>query len=246
MELLPAWLAVERCPVNKIHLFPTFVGQEIYQDSQRFKSVVFDSIDDHLSDDGYSNEMTGHLTLHHDIRFAKFFEFATRSAMEYVSCLSIDPSIYDFNVVKSWFNITKETNNPVHTHSDAHLSFVYYISTPHDVQKMLCFFVKDSPNELYKGMEDNIRAFNVENSASWSLVVNEGELYLFPANLAHGVIASKEDITGYGVKTSVENDDPVRDITKFRVAIAGDIVLTHREKTLVHMGLQPIKNWRTF
>jgi hypothetical protein len=148
--------------MNKIHLFPTFIGHKVYQDAAAFKEVLFDSINDHLSEDGYSHELTGHLTLHHDARYVDLFRFATMSAMEYVACLHVDPSIYDFNIVKSWFNITKEMNNPVHSHSDAHLSFVYYISTPPEVKKMLCFFVKESPNELYAGMSDNMRAFAIE------------------------------------------------------------------------------------
>ena len=174
--------------MNRIHLFPTLIGHEVYKDAATFKEVVFGSVNDHLSEDGYSHELTGHLTLHHDVRYAGLFRFATKSAMEYVACLNVDPSIYDFNVVKSWFNITKKMNNPVHAHSDAHISFVYYISTPPEVKKMLCFFVKESPNELYPGMGDNMKAFAIENAVSWSIAVSEGELYIFPAKLEHGII----------------------------------------------------------
>jgi hypothetical protein len=232
--------------MNKIHLFPTFVGRELFQGASAFKSKVFDTISDHLSDDGYSHELTGHLTLQHDVRYKQFFEFATMSAMQYVACLNIDPNIYDYNIVKSWFNITKERNNPRHAHSDAHISFVYYISTPIDVKKMLCFFIDESPNQLYSGMDFNIKEFCYENSLSWSIEVNEGEIYLFPASLAHGVISSKSDITLQGISNSTEKDIPILNIKEFRVAIAGDIILTHKDKALIPMGLQPTKNWRTF
>lgn len=232
--------------MNKIHLFPTFVGQELYQDAESFKTLIFNSIGDHLTDDGYSDELTGHLTLQHDARYRPFFEFATQSAMQYVGCLNIDPNTYDYNIVKSWFNITKEKNNPSHTHSDAHLSFVYYISTPVEVKKMLCFFVAESPNQLYHGMASQIKAFNYENALSWSIEISEGEIYLFPANLAHGVVASKDDITPQGISNIRAKDVPMLNLKEFRVAIAGDIVLTHKDKALVSMGLQPIKNWRTF
>lgn len=232
--------------MNKIHLFPTFVGQDIYRDAGVFKDLIFNSIEDHLTDDGYSDELTGHLTLQHDERYRSFFEFATQSAKRYVECLNINPNTYDYNIVKSWFNITREKNNPIHTHSDAHLSFVYYISTPTEVKKMLCFFVDESPNQLYHGMSSLVKEFNYENALSWSIEIAEGEIYLFPASLAHGVIASKNDINTKGISKIMDKDVPIRDLREFRVAIAGDMVLTHKDKALVSMGLQPTKNWRTF
>jgi hypothetical protein len=232
--------------MNKIHLFPTFVGQETYQDALSFKDLIFNTIEDHLTEDGYSHELTGHLTLHHDVRYKQFFEFATRSAMQYISCLNIDPNIYDYNIVKSWFNIRKERNNSKHSHADAHLSFVYYISTPPEVKKMLCFFVKESPNQLYNGMDINIQGFNYENALSWSIEVNEGQIYLFPADFGHGVIASKDDISDDITNTGTKDEPIKNNVEEFRIAIAADIVLTHKEKTLISMGLQPVKNWRTF
>ena len=38
--------------MNRIHLFPTLIGHEIYEDAEKFKAIIFDSIKDHLSDDG--------------------------------------------------------------------------------------------------------------------------------------------------------------------------------------------------
>ena len=232
--------------MNRIHLFPTLIGHEIYEDAEKFKAIIFDSIKDHLSDDGLSNELTGHLDLQLDDRYSDLYRFVTQIAMDYVSCLSIDPSIYDYNIVKSWFNITKRENNPIHSHSDAHLSFVYYVNTPEKFKKKLCFFSNQKPNELYDGMNDNIQSYNIDNATSWSVDTTEGHLILFPANTPHGVVSSMADVKGNTIANTVGEGRPIKSLEKYRVALAGDIVLTHKEKTPIHMGLQPIKNWRTF
>ena len=110
---------------------------------------------------------------------------------------------------------------------------------------MICFFRDKNPNELYAGMLINSTNYNIENASSWSIEINEGQIYLFPASLAHAVIASTNDVNETGV-SNITSDDPVKDLAEFRVAIAGDIVLTHKEKAIISMGLQPVKNWRTF
>lgn len=233
--------------MNKILLFPTMIGHTVYEKSDSFKDLIFNTIGDHLSEGKQSHELTGHLTLQHDERYADFFTFATASAMEYVASLEIDPNIYDYNIVKSWFNITRAKNNPRHGHQDAHLSFSYYIHTPEDVKKMICFFAGAMPNELYPGMfASNLKNFTFENASSWSLDASQGSMYMFPAKLEHAVIESKSQITLGGVLNATGLEDQIDDIRRFRVAIAGDIVLTHKEKAAVSLGLQPVKNWRTF
>jgi hypothetical protein len=102
------------------------------------------------------------------------------------------------------------------------------------------------PNELYGGFFNNAREFNFENALSWSLEANQGDIYLFPAKLPHAVIGSKNELDQSGILNTADKDDPVDDIKTFRVAIAGDIVLTHKEKAPVSLGLQPVKNWKTF
>jgi hypothetical protein len=232
--------------MNKVLLFPTLIGHSVYAQSDAFRDLIFDTIDDHKSPSGYSHEMTGDLDLQKDVRYSDFFSFVTKCAMEYVASLEIAPHQYDYNIVKAWFNITRSKNNPKHSHRDAHLSFAYYVHTPQEFKKMICFFSQDKVNELYAGMFNNVRGFNLENASSWSLDADQGGIYVFPAKLEHAVIATKDDITNSGVLNADAADDPIDDIKKFRITLAGDIVLTHKEKALVHLGLQPVKNWRTF
>jgi hypothetical protein len=230
-------------------LFPTLITQEEYDKKELFKETVFRNIHKSLSSDGYSHERTGHVTLHHEEEYSDLFKFVTSCAKRHIEALGIDPSIYAYNVVKTWFNITKTKNNPKHSHADAHLSFAYYVNTPQEAKKMLCFFAKHPANRLYEGMLSNVHTYNVANADSWSFPTTEGQLFMFPAATEHAVISSKDDIGDSHIANVFGADEPltnVADAPSFRIVIAGDIILTHREKAAVNLGLQPVENWKTF
>ena len=230
-------------------LFQTLIGQTTYDKKNAFKKLVLNTAHRNISDDGYSNELTGHLTLHHEKEYEEFFKFVSEKVNEYLKSLSVDPEKYNINIIKTWFNITKESNNPRHSHADAHLSFSYYVNTPEDCKKMICFFANQKGhNNLHPGfLEYQVLNYNFLNSLSWSFETNEGDLFVFPASLEHSVIDSKDNIKNEELTKKQESPTTSKTILKNkRLVIAGDILLTFKEKTAVHMGIQPIKNWRTF
>ena len=234
--------------MNALLLFPTLVTQEDYPEKDKFKDLILKNIHKHLSPEGYSHERTGHVTLHHEKAYQDFFQFVTSCVKQHFEVLGIDSEIYEYNVVKTWFNLTKEMNNPRHNHSDAHVSFSYYVNTPEEIKKMICFFVDKPPNSFYTGMLNNVHTHNIVSSESWSLETNEGQLFIFPSNLAHAVIKSKDDIqegsiANTGVEAPIKN---AKEASTYRIVIAGDIVLTHKNKAAVSLGLQPVGNWKTF
>ena len=61
---------------------------------------------------------------------------------------------------------------------------------------------------------------------------------LFPATLNHDTIGHDE--------LSTNKIEGINDVENRRISIAGDIILTYKEKIAKHLGLQPIKNWRMF
>ena len=63
-------------------------------------------------------------------------------------------------------------------------------------------------------------------------------MYLFPARMNHDTVG-KTTQRDPGVK----NMDEAR---LHRISLAGDIVLTYKEKSAKSLGLQPRRNWRTF
>jgi len=230
--------------MNLYPLFPTLVCEDFYYDSQKFKKIFFDNAFNHITD-GESGEASGNVIVHLDPAFEDFFSFVSKKAKEYVSALKIDPEIFDFNIVKTWLNITRESDNPKHEHGDAHMSFSYYVHVPDDVEKYLTMYrPEEMSNELYHGMLDfNVQEYNEFNCMSWYFPTEEGKIFLFPSKIKHSVMSKNHT---YPILVEERKLESVNDLAQNRICIAGDFVLTHKQKTTQALGLQPIKNWKTY
>lgn len=204
------------------------------------KQAFEDEILNHLSDKGFSNELTGHLTMHHVPAFHPVFELATKTAKAYMETLKVDPGLYEFNVVKSWMNMVRERATPMHAHRDAHLSFVYYVNIPDDAGMALVFEQDDYRHEPFAGCIKNAppSEWTWLNSYTWSFGPKEGVMFVFPASMIHGT-PSRTGENDTGIVT-------LDDYRKHRVAIAGDFVLTYKDKQPKALGIQPVANWRRF
>jgi hypothetical protein len=223
-----------------IGLFPTLILQDENPEKERIKEVVINTIMKHLNEDGYSNEKTGHVTLHHDYMYEPIFVMASNLAKKYCEVMEIDPDTFDFQIVKSWFNIIKENSTPYHSHGDAHLSFVYYVNVPAEYAQPIQFYAHWDKYEPFISFAkyNNPAQWNVFNSYGWKFPSSEGLMYLWPAKMAHDTVGD-----GDGVAPGIESSEHAR---TYRIAIAGDIILTYKEKASKPLGLQPKRNWRTF
>lgn len=220
-------------------LFPKLLLEEKNEGHDASKHAFLQQMMKHLSEDGYSNEHTGHVTLHHDMVFAPICEMATRLAHHYCGVMRVDPDLFDFNVVKTWFNILRDTSTPYHNHADAHLSFCYYINTPVEAQQPIRFHDTDRKEPFFGFSECNHPVeWNVFNSGSWQFVPLEGTMFMWPSALPHDTIGKTTE-RGAGVRS-------MEDALTQRVTFAGDILVTYKEKAAKSMGLQPKRNWRTF
>jgi hypothetical protein len=225
----------------EIHsLFPTLLLREEIENSEHIKNIVLNSMMKHMDEDGRSSEDTGHVTLHHEPLYEPIFGMATHLAKQYCEVMQIDPALFNFNVVKSWFNIIKNKSTPLHSHADAHLSFAYYVNVPqlhaHDIR----FYAHPDKYEPYSGFARwNLPAeWNIFNSYAWSFPATEGCMYLWPARMQHDTVGNQTEFDP-GVKT-------VDEAKGYRITLAGDILLTYKEKSRSPLGLQPKRNWRTF
>jgi hypothetical protein len=102
----------------------------------------------------------------------------------------------------------------------------------------------DDTAELYKGFLDfNIDYHTLINSITWRIPPVEGQIIVFPSKLKHSVMPDnhKEPIIAKD-----EGSKTVDDLLERRICIAGDFILTHKNKTNQYLGLQPIKNWKIF
>ena len=222
-------------------LFPTLICEDTYENPQYFKKIFFDKMMDYVSETGYSEEDTGHVKMHLEPSYEPIYKFISEKAREYVNSLNVDANQFDFNIMKSWVNMTSVVNNNVHTHAEAHITFTYYVHVPEHAKKILKVFAeRPFMNEVFEGfLNNNVKEWNDKNSLSWKFLPKDGDIFIFPARLRHSVESLNPGKFEPPVKTK-------NDLFLKRICIAGDILLTHKELTTNPMGLQPIKNWKVF
>jgi hypothetical protein len=221
-------------------LFPTLIGDWKHPNPNKFKEILFDRVFYHIDQNGYSMETTGDVDLHLDKAFDPLFDFAADCAKEYINTLRLDLSVFNLNLVKTWLNIITEFHTPIHSHQDAHLSFVYYIQIPEGLDKPIYFSSENKPNELFYGMNNaNVTEWNLFNSPTWFFKPVEGQLFMFPGKLNHYTGGAGSGQPDRGCRT-------LEDLKPRRISIAGDFLLTYNRKIGRAYGIQPVSNWRTF
>jgi uncharacterized protein (TIGR02466 family) len=220
-------------------LFPTLIGEFQYPNHANMKNIVLKNIPKYMSEDGFSNESTGHVDIHLEQSFKELYQFLNNCCFEYLKTLNLDENAFQVNFVKSWFNILKNRQTPLHSHRDAHLSIVYYVNIPTDKENPIRFVPEKNRNDPFDGcIKNNLNGdWNLLNSYSWQFMPQEGTIFIFPSHLEHETVGSSSPEFGF------KSTD---DLMSARVCIASDIILTYREKTSKYLGLQPIENWRNF
>jgi uncharacterized protein (TIGR02466 family) len=98
------------------------------------------------------------------------------------------PESLEIYITQSWVNMTTEKqNHHRHDHPNSFLSGVFYVNVDPAVDKIV-FHRK----ELVFPLVVEPQQFDVLNSDSWSINVNNGDLLLFPSTLEHEVPVKKE------------------------------------------------------
>lgn len=222
-------------------IFPTLILQEQYPDKENFKKVFFKKIFKYMDVDGYSNEFTGHVNIHHEEAFAPLFGYVSKQIEEYLKTLAVDPNLFDINFIKTWMNITRERHTPFHSHEDAHLSFTYYVHIADELVKPLVFAsTPPHMNDPYYGMISfNATESNIYNEYEHAFTPQMGDTFIFPAKLNHYTVGYGEDVKDVGVKTPEE-------LSQRRICLAGDVLFTYKKNMPKPTGIQPTTNWRIF
>jgi uncharacterized protein (TIGR02466 family) len=121
-----------------------------------------------------------------NLEFKKIKEEITIQIDNYFN--KIIDSKYESNlyITQSWLNYTKENEyHHVHKHYNSIVSGVLYISA--DKNNDYVVFVKDNNNEI-KIEYKNINEYNYDTC---SVIVDTGNLILFPSSLKHKVLSKK-------------------------------------------------------
>lgn len=226
-------------------LFPTLIVEHTNPKHKEIKEIFFNNIMKYIDPEtGFSGESTGHVNIHHETHFLDLYSFVSKCVEDYLIQLSIDVSRFDINIVKSWLNVIEKRSTPIHNHNDAHYSFVYYVNIPENANQSIRFYNNEvHMSEPYDYMfVNNATEWNLLNSGSWSFVPEEGKCFVFPAKLRHDT----HSLDGSPMEPIETNYDTVEKLYPKRIAIAGDILLTHKSITTSPTGIQPISNWKTF
>ncbi len=224
------------------YLFPTAVGMFNSDHHEEYKRVFFDRMPEHCipheSGQGLiSGESSGKVYLHTDENLRPFFEFVSLCVASYLDQLAYDRSRVDINIVKTWISATNSvTVTPVHSHATSHLSFVYYMKMPEEADA-IAFQIQASPNEPYNGafsestnrQRSMVMERNALNANQSIVLVEEGQLLVFPSHLHHGTVK-------------------VGDMgSEQRIALAGDVLLVFNEPVPNYAtGVLDPRTWRSF
>lgn len=224
--------------------FPTLICDFESLTHEKFKDIFYNNLHKYVHPDGIDGEHAD-VTFHHNAEFEFFFKEVTIFAEQYLTELSLDPNQYDIHLVKCWWQSLTKNHIPMHNHSDAHLSFVYYVNVPPESGNL--HFQADPQtfhNDLTRGLflddydgKFPFKSFNHFNAMSVGYEPKEAKVIVFPASLNHMTTLFNETDT---VTTDVDV------IKKRRISISGDFLITYKNTKHVAMGLQPIKNWRNF
>jgi hypothetical protein len=115
---------------------------------------------------------------------------------------------------------------------------------PKEAQKDFVMYRPDDTSDLYRGfLLFNIEQYNLVNSTTWRFTPFESQIIVFPSKMSHSVMARDHDKP---ITMMEEGSKTIDDLLEQRICIAGDFILTHKNKTKQYLGLQPIKNWKIF
>lgn len=219
-----------------VQIFPTIVGIDTYFPKEN-KSEMMESLMPFFDENGRTGETRGFVHLQTVKQLAPIYDAVAKAVKEKLEHLKVNSDLLDVNIVKSWMNVVKEKNSPVHTHADCHWSFTYYLNVPPTIDKAIMFEQKIHPNDVYGGMlRFSATEYNENNALSFIVPTTEGMLLVFPSNLLHSTVGQ-----GNGVDETHINS--LQDLYENRVCIAGDILFTYKKTANIPLGLQPKESW---
>jgi len=217
---------------------PRTVQQTTYKTHQLFPLLVYEkkisgflpSLYKSFEDGKFDNstgkitgELNGKVLIHQDTRLAPFFREVKKSISDYLGIFKIDKKEFQINFVKTWFTICDPGQTfPMHYHSCAHISWVYYIQASGDP---LLFHGKNK-NEMFGDLFSFSNEQNVFNTDTYGIHPQPEHLIMFPGSLEH--------------YTSSEPREHKR------ISMAGDIVLTLKRRTDTESGLLSPQYWKQF
>ena len=174
-------------------LFPAPVYQahrDFILDSTEEKEIA-DIIKEGLRKDGVLDHHTVDTYLF-DTKLKNLKEFCEQHIKNYVKEITVPKNEeLDFYITQSWLNVVKPGGSiRQHNHENSIISGAYYVSTVEDDR-----IVFNDPKSFMDLIRIEPKEFNIWNSPTWFIPVNNNLLLLFPSWLSHTVEQNEKATT---------------------------------------------------
>jgi uncharacterized protein (TIGR02466 family) len=209
-------------------VFHNFAPLAVYEtELPGFLPDIYRSFDDHkfTTESGQvTGELAGKVLVHQDKRLHNFYRAIGRKTREYLRSFEMDIDSFEVNVTKSWFGICDPGQTfPMHYHSCAHISFIYYVQPTGDP----IVFHTENSNQWFGAAFSFTAKQNGLNVRDYVIEPKPESLLLFPGSLEHYTVPVDREHT--------------------RISLAGDIVLTlKKHKVGSEAGLLSPRFWKRF
>lgn len=229
--------------MNLIRLWPTVVGETSLEVNPQEKQEYMKAIMAYLQATGFSNESTSDVCLQQNGLLQSLYSAIVKEIRQYLTSMNVNTDPLNVNIVKSWLNIVEEQHTPLHTHSESHFSFSFYLNIPEHYTQLIEFDnLGKHPTEPFRGFfQDSCNRWDIDNALSFSVNPKNNSLCIFPSDVAHRTIG--DGVDGRYLEHPVKT---LEELYGKRVCIAGDVLLTYKETKPSPSGFQPIENWKTF
>lgn len=153
-----------------------------------------------IADDiAWTGDFHGVGAIHENPQFAWIVKEVKTHIFLYLEALGVDLSKIDLYIQRAWPIVSRETQAiPAHSHHNAHVSAVYYVSVPEDgTTKSGAFTIYNGANfnEVVTGMgykhTDLLKKRNPLNYEQGFYAPKEGRILIFPSKQRHGVEANQ-------------------------------------------------------
>lgn len=210
--------------------FPLAIYYADLEDATEHRDSLVSSILKLEEENGYKRRIADNIAwtgdfhgvgaIHEDPQFAWIVKQIEAHIFLYLQELGIDLSKIDLYIQRAWPIVSRKTQAiPPHSHHNAHVSAVYYVSVPKDgTLKSGAFTIYNSAsvNEIITGIADKhtnaIKKKNPFNYEEGYYAPKEGRVIIFPSKQRHGVKANQTDEVRISLSfdiiiTSSENGD---------------------------------------
>ena len=215
---------VQQTTFNNFHQLSPIIVYET--EIKGFLPSLYKSFEDGSFDNStgkITGELNGKVLIHQDTRLIPFFRELKKSIIQYLEHFNIDKKTFQINFTKTWFTICDPNQTfPMHYHSCSHISWVYYIQTPGDP----IVFHKKNSNEWFGDAFKFSNHYTYTNMEGYAINPKAERLVIFPGSLEHYTTAEPRKHR--------------------RISLAGDVILTLKDRTNSESGLLSPQFWKHF